>query len=331
VSSDALAALPLPLRALGVEIESGASRYAEQSNTALGERLIVPLVPERNFLAQFALLDLGGLVINSGRISPMISRQELNHHAVLLLNYGGSCAYRHGSTKHECHGHDVLLTINDGGAYHCHHCSGICLTINTALLLQTSKDLLDSPDSPAIPLLMRLEQGNSFALFSFFAHVDQLLLQDRCLPQALGLGGQLYRYLAVALLQQSGQIDRLRQRHQGRRRWSPGLDELVDHIRSNHQLPLTMGDLERLSHYSARHLTTLFRERFNCTPMQFVRRQRLDLAMERLTAPQPGDTVIRIARECGYRHAANFSVDFQHEFGSKPSDVLRLSRGSRPL
>jgi len=140
----------------------------------------------------------------------------------------------------------------------------------------------------------------------------------------------LYRYLAVALLQQSGQIDRLRQRHRGRRRWSPGLDELVDHIRSNRQLPLTMADLERLSHYSARHLTTLFRERFNCTPMQFVRRQRLDLAMERLTAPQPGDTVIRIARECGYRHAANFSVDFQREFGSKPSDVLRLSRGSRP-
>ena len=92
-----------------------------------------------------------------------------------------------------------------------------------------------------------------------------------------------------------------------------------------------MADLERLSHYSARHLTTLFRERFNCTPMQFLRRQRLDLAMERLTAPQPGDTVIRIARECGYRHASNFSVDFQREFGSKPSDVLRLSRGSGPL
>jgi AraC-like DNA-binding protein len=135
----------------------------------------------------------------------------------------------------------------------------------------------------------------------------------------------------VALLQQSGQIDQLRQRQQGRRRWSPGLDELVDYIRSNRAVPLTMADLERLSHYSTRHLTTLFRERFQCTPMQFVRRQRLELAMERLTAPQPGDTVIRIARECGYRHAANFCVDFQREFASKPSDVLRLSRGARAL
>ena len=331
MSSDALAALPLPLRALGIEIESGASSYAEQSNTALGERLIVPLVPERTFLAQFALLDLGGLVINSGRVSPMISRQELNHDALLVVNYGGSCSYLHGRTKLESHGGDVLLTSNEGGAYHCQHCSGICLTINRALLLQTTNDLLDGTDNQSAPALMRLGEGSSLVLFRFFEHVNQLLLQERWLPKALGLGSQLYRYLAVALLQQSGQIDRLRQRHQGRRRWSPGLDELVDHIRANRQLPLTMADLERLSHYSARHLTTLFRERFNCTPMQFVRRQRLDLAMERLTAPQPGDTVIRIARECGYRHAANFSVDFQREFGSKPSDVLRLSRGSRPL
>lgn len=60
-----------------------------------------------------------------------------------------------------------------------------------------------------------------------------------------------------------------------------------------------------------------------------MRRQRLDLAMERLMAPKHGDTVIRIARECGYRHAANFSVDFQRQFNSKPSDVLRQSRGTK--
>jgi len=65
--------------------------------------------------------------------------------------------------------------------------------------------------------------------------------------------------------------------------------------------------------------------------MQFVRRQRLEWAMERLTAPQPGDTVLRIARDCGYRHSSNFSVDFQRQFGHKPSEVLRFSRGTRLL
>jgi AraC-like DNA-binding protein len=75
----------------------------------------------------------------------------------------------------------------------------------------------------------------------------------------------------------------------------------------------------------------MFRKRFNCTPMQFVRRQRLELAMEQLSKPQSGDTVMRIARECGYRHASNFSVDFQKQFGSRPSDVLRLSRTAKAL
>jgi len=331
MNPDALAALPLPLRALGVEIESDACTYAEQSTTALGERLVVPLVPDRLFLAQFSLVDLGGLVIHSGRISPLISRQELNQAATLVASFSGTYSYRHGSTHRDTQAGDVLLTRNEGGVYHCNYCSGICLTIDSALLQQTAEALLDHSCTQSIPALLELKKADSGPLFSFFAHVDQLLLQERWLPQALGLSSQLYRYLAVALLQQSGQIDRLRQREAGLRRWSPGLDALVDHIRSNRELPLAMADLERLSHYSARHLTTLFRERFNCTPMQFVRRQRLELAMERLTAPQPGDTVIRIARECGYRHAANFSVDFQRQFNSKPSDVLRLSRASRPL
>jgi hypothetical protein len=244
---DALAAVPLPLRALGVEIESDASTYAEQSSDALGERLVVPLVQERQFLAQFALLDLGGLVMNSGRVSPLMSRQELNDNAALVVNFGGDCSYRQGALQHESTAGDVLLTRNDGGVHRCGYCSGIVLTIECALLQRTAADLLDDSCSVALPALLQFKRAESAAVFSFFAHVDQLLLQERWLPRALGLGSQLYRYLALALLDQSGQRDRLRQRQQGRRRWSAGLDELVDHIRSNREQPLTMADLERLS------------------------------------------------------------------------------------
>jgi AraC-like DNA-binding protein len=326
---EALAALPLPLRALGVEIRSTAAEYAERSHSALGERLVVPLAREEHFLAEFALLDLGGLVINSGRISPLISRQELNDRATLLMSYGGRCSYRLGTQSHVVRAGDTLVTNNDGGAYHCGYCSGIALTVDCAIWQRSAQDLLDGTDLPEMLSLVALNEEDSISLFSFFAHIDQLLERDRYLPVALGLGKQLYRYLAVSFLREAGQYEQLKQRQAGRRRWCGGLDSLVDYIRTNRAVPLTMTDLERLSHYSARHLTTLFRERFNCTPMQFVRRQRLGLAMERLAAPQPGDTVIRIARECGYRHAANFSVDFQREFGSKPSDVLRLSRSTR--
>jgi AraC-like DNA-binding protein len=328
---DALAAVPLPLRALALEMQSDASRFAERSSAAVGERLIVPLVSSAQFVTESAVLDLGGLAINCARVSPLIFRQELNHDATLLVKFSGDCHYKNGLTRRIIKAGEALLSGNDGGRHDCDYGSGIALKVDWSLLQRTISDLLDQPCHQPVERASVIHQGTATALFSFFAHVDELLLEERWLPKALGLGSQLYRYLAVALIKQNGQIDQLRRRQQERRRWSPGLDELVDQIRANRQQPFVMADLERMSCYSARHLTTLFRERFNCTPMQFVRRQRLELAMERLMAPQPGDTVIRIARECGYRHAANFSVDFQRQFNSKPSDVLRLSRGTRSL
>lgn len=331
MSLDALAAVPLPLRALGVEIEATASDYMERSRRALGERLVVPRVPEQRFLAQFSLLDLGGVVVNAARVSPLISRHEPNGDAVMVLTYGGHCSYRHGISRRDSAAGEGLLTLNDGGAYECGIFSGLVLAVECSVLERTAADLVDASGSLAIASMTALSAAESSTLFSFFAHIDQLVQQDRWLPGALGLGSQFYRYLAITLLRQCGQIDRLRHRQQGRRGWSSGLDELVDHIRCNRHRPFTTADLERLSHYSARHLSTLFRERFHCTPMQFVRRQRLELAMERLSAPHPGDTVIRIARLCGYHHAANFSVDFQRQFGSRPSDVLRLSRRAKAL
>lgn len=331
MTPDILSAVPLPLRALGMQPQSDASRFAEQTSAAWGERLVVPMVNAQAFAAEFSLLDLGGVVVNVARVSPLVFRQEPNDAAALMVKFSGDCAYHHGAIRREVSSGEALITRNDGGSHHCVHGSGIGLAIDCALLQRTVSDLLDGSGEPPLLATAVLNRGAAAALFSFFAHVDQLLRQDPYLPQVLGLGSQLYRYLAVSQLHLSGGIEQLQRRQRGRRRWSSGLDALVDHIRANRHQPLTMADLERLSHYSARHLTTLFRERFNCTPMQFVRRQRLELAMERLSAPQPGDTVIRIARECGYRHAANFSVDFQKQFGSRASDVLRLSRTGRPL
>lgn len=112
-------------------------------------------------------------------------------------------------------------------------------------------------------------------------------------------------------------------------RWSACLDTLVDYIHTNAHLNLTLTDLEEQSHYSGRRLQQLFRDRFDCTPMQYVRRQRLGNALQRLKNAQPGDTVTRIARDCGYRHMSNFTVDFRKQYGIHPSSLLRASRSQQ--
>ena len=100
----------------------------------------------------------------------------------------------------------------------------------------------------------------------------------------------------------------------------------MDFIRQNAHLNLTLTDLEEQSHYSSRHLQSIFKEKFDCTPMQFVRRQRLSAAMEKLETADCGDTVTSIARDLGYRYTSNFCTDFQKEFGVTPSVIMRSSQ-----
>ena len=148
----------------------------------------------------------------------------------------------------------------------------------------------------------------------------------------LQLEDQIYRHLAAMLvpeLCQGGAVDRLRQRE---REGRDGFDELIDYIKANLDQPLNLTLLESRSHYSRRALQYAFRERLGCTPTQWIRTQRLDLARQLLENPHPTDSVTSIATATatGYRSLSLFSVDFQQRFHIKPSDLLREARASRP-
>jgi len=57
--------------------------------------------------------------------------------------------------------------------------------------------------------------------------------------------------------------------------------------------------------------------------MQWLRRERLELARYQLEHAHPDDSVCGIARRCGYRSPSHFSTDFQRRFHCKPSELLR--------
>jgi AraC-like DNA-binding protein len=167
--------------------------------------------------------------------------------------------------------------------------------------------------------------GNG-ALWSCISLIDQVAAECSHMTEALSLDDQIYRLLALGLFKTQQRLEIVQKRWKARQNhWTEQVDTLVDYIRANSHLPLTLTDLEAESNYSARNLQKLFRDKFDCTPMQFVRRQRLCTAMERLENAGDGDTVTKIARECGYRFTSSFSTDFQKEFGVAPSAVLRGS------
>jgi AraC-like DNA-binding protein len=108
-------------------------------------------------------------------------------------------------------------------------------------------------------------------------------------------------------------------------------EALLARIRSNLAEPIDLNRLESWAQRSRRELQVVFRDRLGCTPMQWLRRERLQLARRRLEHPQPADTVATIASASGYTNAARFSADFRREFDLAPSQLLRrASQRSRP-
>ena len=98
---------------------------------------------------------------------------------------------------------------------------------------------------------------------------------------------------------------------------------LLGWLEDNLEQPICVSDLEAQAHWSRRSLHQLFRDAYDCTPMQWLRRQRLHRAMQRLKHPRAGDTVRTISRSAGFFSDATFHRAFRHEFGCTPSSVFR--------
>lgn len=333
--AEAFDALPLPLPRIGPDFRINPAEL-------MGEGRVFGPGPcrsdyrSRRPVVEGSLIALNAVPVLVGRTTPLVAWEEGEGISSVTLCHTGRPLYREESTTLPVLPGGILLHPRDGGCIS----TGLLASINFPLehrrlarVLQAmgAADLRLSLDRPIVLAAGHDGQGRGgpAGLFAFFRFLEELLLESRYLGSALGLDEQLYRLMALALLQSQGSIERLERRWGAEAPgWSSRLDELVDYIRTHANCALTLTDLEEQSRYSARHLQNLFRQKFDCTPMQFVRRQKLELAMEKLQNA-PGDaTVSRIARDCGYRHLASFSSDFRRAFGVAPSVVLRRSRQS---
>ena len=106
---------------------------------------------------------------------------------------------------------------------------------------------------------------------------------------------------------------------QGRRR----VEALCAQVRECLPGAVTLSALERISGLSQRSLQLLFRKHLGCTPMQWVRQARLDRVRERLLQARFGDTVTKVALDCGFAQLGGFAQAYRERFGEQPSDTLR--------
>ncbi|WP_375386986.1 helix-turn-helix transcriptional regulator [uncultured Amnibacterium sp.] len=87
---------------------------------------------------------------------------------------------------------------------------------------------------------------------------------------------------------------------------------------------LTLADLASAAGMSARGLQAAFQRELGHTPMQHLRRARLDEARRDLMAVDAGRTsVAAIAARWGFLHAGRFAREYAIAFGEPPSSTLR--------
>ncbi len=100
------------------------------------------------------------------------------------------------------------------------------------------------------------------------------------------------------------------------------IERVCEYIQGNLASAISMSQLEKISGRSARALQYGFQERYQCTPIQWIREARLNKAYDLLSTAKEGDTVMAISGLCGFPNHGTFSGYYAKRFAETPSATL---------
>lgn len=99
-------------------------------------------------------------------------------------------------------------------------------------------------------------------------------------------------------------------------------------IFANADRPLSLGNLAVIGGVSGRSLQYTFRRHRGCSPMEFLRRIRLERVRNELLHPIHDTTVTSAAMRWGFFHLGRFAAEYRERFQESPSATLH--RATRP-
>lgn len=86
--------------------------------------------------------------------------------------------------------------------------------------------------------------------------------------------------------------------------------------------PLQLADIAQAAGVPERTLRDGFLQFRGMSPMQYLRKLRLDRARELLRAAAPDRRIAEIALDCGFAHFGRFAIAYRERFGELPSATL---------
>ena len=316
-------------------------QWASQLNTIVPVRICEPLQRAKRFRNRTAIVPLGHVTAVATHGSAIDVSTDALSAAQLLLPYRGNGFWTcDGKVYENPMGSSVLFMPPAPLRLTNTVTSGIALNIDPDQLLRTAitmagpdginRDLRSALGQPR--RLFWRERGQQALIecvYRTLLSADRAMSIGHAALRMLRLDDLLIR-LTVLLL-----VPELRDHEpegDSQRNTRPGkhqVAQLTSWIDAHLDEPIGLSDLEAQSSYSRRALQYHFRQWTGYTPMQWLRRRRLDRAMALLLQPEPGETISRVATRCGYMNLSAFSRDFLAQHRRRPSDVLRNNRSGQ--
>ncbi|WP_448006013.1 helix-turn-helix transcriptional regulator [Agromyces bauzanensis] len=97
----------------------------------------------------------------------------------------------------------------------------------------------------------------------------------------------------------------------------------IDFMHGHIAEPITMTDVAKAAFITARGLHAAFTRERGETPMQYLRRIRLDAVRADLLTGGSDATVAAVARRWGFAHLPRFAAQYRGAFDERPSETLR--------
>ncbi|MCX5954137.1 MAG: AraC family transcriptional regulator [Cyanobacteria bacterium] len=306
-------------------------QFAEGLQTLLPVRSCDALHKKQPFRVISAGLRIGDLTVISNWGSGLCGRVEGMDDAQLIVPYQGVGHFDLSGRRLENRSGSTLLYLPGGDwQVSSNVLAGVVLRLPRNAIAKVRQGMAGPAAPRELPVLLespklvqyhQSQQAGLFpSLYGALALLNSTVVASGSLPASLRLDDLLLRLVGLLL----GPLPN----EPPPRPCAGGepIEALIEWIGANCHRPLSLSDLESQSHYSRRSLQYAFRQRFGCGPMQYIRRQRLALAKQRLLAPLPGTTVTSVAQDCGYLSVASFRRDYQQRFGEPPSGALRRLR-----
>ncbi|MFM8525694.1 MAG: helix-turn-helix domain-containing protein [Cyanobacteriota bacterium] len=276
----------------------------------------------------------GDIHVIAGAHTPLFgSVSESNLATILLPLQGLSTFWIDGQVLEARGGGNALYLPGHSYRGQTEAYNGALFSIHPHTLAETAAVIAGQPAEETITYQSRLETPQQFdrqdrRQGELIANLEQTLrllelqtINGPELATLLRLDDVIRRCLVLLLLPELLEAPVPSVSAQGKNRQR--LEALESFIHQHLRSPISLTDLEAHSGLSRRSLQHAFQQRHGCGPMQWLRRQRLVHARDRLLHPQPGDSVASVAMVFRYPNLSAFSRDFRDVFTMRPSDLLR--------